>query len=958
MKYEITHDNIAYHVFRKTSETQHRRLRVKKLVEDRCKFCNDALAKQPDAAPPVLSREELAHIDDYFQEIHFSDEELAYIELSKKVLLNADTEEQRRLDKQRTLQRRISITSALFAAVALIAAVVLGYFYNVTEAQRKTAKASYKQGLSAKAYASGNVTDAYRFAAEAVELSPDSASNWSALYNAVYQPDENPYYLYFRNVADLVKTDLIENVVLGKNDSLMLVQYNTGEFELIDMYNAKHRFKLKDTFNFQPKGADFDADGKHFLTYDDKTIHIYNIVNDAFLEKKISLQNTAFDIKFNPRNSDSIDIVGNYYLASCAFHKTDKLDYYVKIAATADDDIVKMSWNNNNKYALVQTLKNGIQVLKKAHGNNGFYAVYDKKYLNATFLNTKPNEPLQLILQGQNYLERDYLEYKTPRTRFTTAWTNYMKTPNTNRNIMLTGDYFSIEDGDYTAVFSLHDYTANPIFVETEQKALFNYDYKLKKAIRFGEQASDLPQFSVFDLQNNSTNSSENEAANSANGSGHRKAIKWAFFNQHQQVVSIGADGYVKIWNLTMPAVVPLDNKTQTVAAKFDYTGDYILTKSAQDSVYLWHKGALKKWHFATQNADFTPDNLHIFCMENKGIRLFTLDSVDYPKIKGKFVNIATNKLKWFALTNNRKNILLTDEKNKLYVADGKGDVQQKFDKWQEPVDSAKMSFDGKKMLVFGRQKTWLTDNEGKQIGNIQTLKPLLCAKFSADSRYLLWVTKPNDSTHETTKTVFDIDTKKIIWEQKPPESKDYKGNPNAYSFDNNTNYLTVAQNGRCQTYEFKNTATAYNPFEKADIIAYAPQTRYCVKMIGNSLQSHRINYVKRRILNGKTDDINREDISDIVFSSKGDYFLLNNATLKVFLLFDSQANFLAKIAPNNQAGFSQKMLINHAAISRNDRYLLTFEQNGLAKLWYLSAESIRQAMKKARIEPELDSVL
>ncbi len=958
MKYEITHDNIAYHVFRKTSETQHRRLRVKKLVEERCKFRNDAIANQPDAPPPVLSRAELAHIDDYFQEIHFTDEEIAYIDFSKEALRQAANEEQRRLEKQRQLQRRISITTALFAFVAAIAAVVFAYFYSTTEARRKTAKASYMQGLSAKAYASGNVTDAYRFAAEAVDLSPDSASNWNALYNAVYQPGKDPFFLYFRNVADLVKTDLVENVVFGKNDSLMLLQYNTGEFEIIDMYRVKRRFSLKDTFNFSPKGADFDATGTRFLTYDNKNIHIYKIADqNVVLEKKISLQNTVFDVKFNPRNNDSIDIAGNYFLASCAFQKTDKLDYYIKIAATADDDILKMEWNNNNTFAVAQTLKNGIQVFKKAHCSNGIYAVYDKKYLNATFLNTKPDEPVQLILQGQNYLERDELESNAPRTRFTTPWTDYMKTAALNRNIVITGDYFSIEDGDYTAVFSLHDCTAKPILVETQTKALFNYSYELKKAIRFGEQTSDLPQFSVYDLSNNNTE----EAPNSANGSGHRKSIKWAFFNKHQQIVSIGADGFVKMWNLTMPAVTPLDNKTQTVAAKFDYTGDYILTKSARDSVYLWHKGALKQWHFGTKNADFTPDNLHIFCMENKGIHLFALDSVDDKKAKGKFVAIAKNNLKWFSLAINRKNILLTDEKNILYIADGNGNVQQTFDKWQEPVDSAKMSFDGKKMVVFGKQKTWLTDAEGKQLGSIQSFKPLLCAKFSADSRYVLLVTKPDENTHETRKTVFDTETNKIIWEQKPPESNDFKGDPNAYNFDNNTNYLTVMQNTRYQTYEFKNPKSAETPIEKAELIAYAPQTRYCVKIIGNSLQSHRINYAKRRILNGKTDDVNRDDISDIIFSSKGDYFLLNNTSLKVFMLFDSQANYLAEIEPIASNEYSPSSLRSvseyHAAVSRNDRYLLTYEQNGLAKLWNLSVESIRQAMKKARVEPIQDAV-
>ena len=51
MKYEITHDNIAYQVFRKSSETQRRRARVKKLVEERLVFYKDAALTTPDALP-------------------------------------------------------------------------------------------------------------------------------------------------------------------------------------------------------------------------------------------------------------------------------------------------------------------------------------------------------------------------------------------------------------------------------------------------------------------------------------------------------------------------------------------------------------------------------------------------------------------------------------------------------------------------------------------------------------------------------------------------------------------------------------------------------------------------------------------------------------------------------------------------------------------------------------------
>ncbi len=945
MKYEITHDNIAYQVFRKASETQRRRARVKKLVEERYIFYFDSLAKDPEGVPPVLSKEELVQIQEYFEEIHFEEHELDYIKASKDALSAAETKENKRLEKERALQRRITIYSSSVAIVSIIAACVFAYYYNKTEAQRRIAEASYLQGQSIKAYNSGNVTDAYRYAAEAVELCPDSSSNWQALYKAVFQPNESPYFLYFRNIADNINTESILNTVLSENDSLMAIQYNTGIIELYNLQTPFGKSVINDTLKLMPKGLHFDQKSNRILTYDDNSIHIYNIDGEPYLESHIRTSRTIYDADFNPQQQDSIDILGNLYMASWNFTQKTKLRYYFQKEVLADNDIKKMVWDDMHRFALLETTKDGFQLFKRNAGQTEPYTNYGNKFLDATFVKNPLSKTTQVVLQGTNYLEWDFVESNTPHITSKIPWTQFTKKANPNRRITLGDEYFSVENGDSTTLFSLREPQSSPINVESQPMYVYDYPFK---AVGFGNFAADAPQFYLYDISN--TDKSQ-VGYTEANGSGHRREIRAAHFTKSHKLITLGADGVIKKWSLNMPAVATLETKYNIRAAQFDYTGDYVLTQSLCDSNYLWHKGLLTKWRSTGKQVCFTPNNTGILSLYKNGFQVTKLNEVN--KNSPVFTPLGNSPTKWLGVASNQKNLLITNEKGVLYILDDDGKVINEFNK-SGFIDSAKVSPDGKYMIIFSPSRTWLTNSDGKLINTTSFSVPLLTVKFSADSRYVLFVTKPTGTTGENRKVVYNTGTGNPIWQMDGAQSSDLLNNPHSYSFDHYSNYLVIIN--RYNYYTYSLLSANKKPVDKSDFAAFAPLNRYRLNLYDRTgLESHPVNY-KHPILNGRTTDIIESSLTYISFSNTGNYFVLNGLkkTLASLRLFDKQANVLAEIDPSTVHSVgdctSSEQDAWHSLISRNDRYLLTYSDNGIAKLWYLSPESIKMAMHNAGI--------
>ena len=672
MKYEITHDNIAYQVFKKASETQRRRGRVKKLVEDRYGFYSDSLAEDPNSDPTVLSREELIQIDDYFEEIHFSPAELAYIEASRNAAKAVEEKAKAQAEKERRLQKHITFYTSATALASLIALLILGYYYKQTERQRRIAQASYFQGQSIKAYSTGNVTEAYRFAIQAVQLNRDSSNNWQALYQAVYQPDENPFYLYYHTLSDEVKTDAILNTTLCANDSLFAVQYATGDILLLNIYKPAVRYYWHDSLTELPKGLHFDPKGRYLLTYDAHSLHLYDVVEKPFLKRKKQLVNSVFDANFAPNNPETIDILGNMFMAAWDFKKKNTLVYTAKKQLLADDELIKMVWNSTHQFALLQTTTTGIQLYQRTSDSTmPCYIDYKKQYLDARFP-TRDDFGAMTVLQGENYLEVDYITQKRPRLRFKYPWTAYAKKGSYIPKTNFYDEYFSVESSDSTAFFDLYKPAARPMMLETHP----NYSYLYgNKIVGFGYFAADAPQLAVFDLQSPTTDYLM------ARGSGHKKAVQAAFFTKNNRLITLGEDETIRRWELDLPTITTLQAANQPEmpfsSAKFDFTGNYLLGES---SCYywtvLWYKGK-EIWHKNARSVCFTPDNQSVLWLQDSGYVRKNIANIEMPEEKINLKN--RSKTRWISSQTNKQNTLITDEKGALYVLDATGKLQNSF---------------------------------------------------------------------------------------------------------------------------------------------------------------------------------------------------------------------------------------------------------------------------------------